>query len=281
LGIPAHKRILLFGIDLEDVRSGVVNGARYKERVPENTHTYLKWLNDNNSKCTFFVVGKVAELYPSLIDEIAQEGHEIACHTFEHRILSGYSTVGFHEDLKKNIEVLLGSGAREVKGFRAPSYSLTDRTRWVYPILAQLGIKYSSSVLPARNPLYNGWPGHSHSPGITDSGIIEIPLTTARIGPLIVPVLGGIYFRTLPEFVIKTLIGFRKSNPDPLIGYFHPYDIDIEQEKFMHGGINNNRIFNWLMYYNRGSVFSKLNFLLGAGYKIDTYNNFIKSAIIG
>ena len=228
--IKAQKRVLLFGIDLEDVRSGVVDGTRYRERVPENTHTYLKWLNDNNSKCTFFVVGRVAEMYPSLIDEIAKEGHEIACHTCEHRILSRYSTSEFYEDLKNNIEVLIGSGAREIKGFRAPSYSLADKTRWVYPILAQLGIIYSSSVLPAKNPLYNGWPGHSHSPAITDSGIIEIPLTTARIGPIVVPVLGGVYFRTLPEFVIKTLIRFRKSKHDPLIGYFHPFDIDTEQE---------------------------------------------------
>lgn len=275
--LEPKQNIFLFSIDLEDVRMGVGHGNLFKERVPFNTHVYLKWLNDNNSKCTFFVVGQVAEMYPSIIDEIVKEGHEIACHTMVHKILSNYTPSEFDLDLQKNIEVLYKAGAVDIRGFRAPSYSLNKNTSWAYPILKRHGIEYSSSVLPARNPLFNGWPDHIKSPATSSSGILEIPLTVGKIGILTIPILGGIYFRTLPVLIIKSMIKFRRYQKDPLVGYMHPFDIDTEQEKFMHGGINNNRFYNWLMYYNRGSVFSKLDSLLEAGYKISPYANFSSS----
>src|SRR5271170_161414 len=78
------SKLFLFSVDLEDIRLRMKNGASFKERVPRNTEAYLKWLDKYKSKCTFFVTGDVAGLYPSLINEIAGAGHEIACHTNLH-----------------------------------------------------------------------------------------------------------------------------------------------------------------------------------------------------
>lgn len=276
------KRInkhFLFSVDVEDVRLGVPQGMKYKPRVAENTNTYLKWLNDHNSKCTFFVVGETAAIYPTLIKEIISEGHEIACHTMKHMLLSQYSKDELYRDLEENLEVLKKLGAKNIIGFRAPSYSLTNDTEWVFDVIKKLGFVYSSSVLPAKNPLFKGWPEFGLAPQKTKNGIIEIPLTVGNFGFISIPFAGGIYFRILPKRFLNYLINKRKSIETPIIGYFHPYDIDTEQEKFMQGGINNNKFYNWLMYFNRGTVLDKLNILIEKGYKVQTYKEYTESIL--
>ena len=212
-----------------------------------------------------------------LIKEIIDEGHEIACHTNNHIPLDKQTPSEFREDLEKNISLLINAGAKEIKGFRAPIFSLTEKTQWVYEILDELGFIYSSSVLPAKNPLY-GWEDFGKQPKIYKNNIIEIPITVAKFGGLTIPTSGGIYYRVMPFFIIKKMIDKNEKNL-PLVGYFHPYDIDTEQEKFMHSGINNNKFYNWLMYYNRKNVFKRLDYLIANGYKICTYPNFVKSEL--
>lgn len=271
----------LLGIDLEDVRLGVENGMSYEPRVGRNTHLFLDWLSMRGFKCTFFVVGETALLYKQLIKEIISEGHEIGCHTMHHRVLDSYDPEDLRKDLIQNIDTLKELGANELKGFRAPSYSLTPATAWVYEMLGSLGFLYSSSVLPAANPLSSGWPDFGQQSKIMDGNILEIPLTTGRIGPFRVPLAGGVYFRALPILIIRWFLKNRVNEVNPLTGYIHPFDIDTEQERFMQGGINGNRIYNALMYYNRDSVFCKLNFLVDQGYEIITYKEYAETVFAG
>jgi hypothetical protein len=137
-----------------------------------------------------------------------------------------------------------------------------------------LGINYSSSVLPAKNPLF-GWPEFG-SDARRVNGVLEIPMTLTRVGPLRVPVGGGVYFRALPSRVIELV--FARAQAAAITGYFHPYDIDTESERFMHADIHGNRFYHWLMYYNRDSVFAKLDRLVAAGHRIDTYANYAAQA---
>lgn len=263
----------LFAIDLEDVRLMISNGATFKERVPINTYRYLDWLKKNNFLCTFFVTGNVATLYPSLIKDIISEGHEIACHTNNHTPLYRLTPDSFKRDIITNKEILIKCGASEIEGFRAPVCSLTEKTSWTYKILNEEGFKYSSSVLPARNPLH-GWKEFGNIPRLASSDIFEIPLSVAFIGPVAVPFCGGIYFRSLPYYFLKRII--KKNKPQSaLVGYLHPYDIDTEQEHFMHPEIKNNRLYNFLMYYNRSNVFERLNFIIETGYEIITYKKYV------
>lgn len=273
------KRYFLFSIDLEDVRLMMPNGELYKERVPANTHAYLKWLNKHNFKCTFFTVGNVAEKYPSLIKEIIDEGHEIACHTNKHIPLDKLSPEEFSNDLKQNINLLLNAGAKNIEGFRAPVFSLTQKTAWAYDVLKELNFSYSSSVLPARNPLY-GWENFGNSPKRVNENIIEIPMTTGKFSFLNIPYGGGVYFRVLPPFITKLKLQKHQTPNNPLLGYFHPYDIDTEQEKFMHPGINNSKLFNYLMYFNRNKVFERLDTLVDLGFEVCTYKKYIKGNLL-
>jgi polysaccharide deacetylase family protein (PEP-CTERM system associated) len=266
----------LFSIDLEDVRFGLDNGNKYKERVSINTHKYLDWLDKYKFKCTFFVVGNIATHYPELIKEIDARGHEIGCHTNSHIPLDKRTPKTFKQDIETNIKALKDCGVNDIIGFRAPIFSLTKNTEWAYGVLNELGFKYSSSVLPAKNPLY-GWEEFGKEIKKLENGLIEIPMTVAKFGPLTIPFAGGVYFRALPSLFINKKIKKIKNSANPLLGYFHPYDIDDEQEKFMMPGINNSKFYNWLMYYNRKHVFKRLDKIIKQGYKITTYKEYIKS----
>ncbi len=260
----------MFSIDLEDARDGVTGGMKYQEAVPRNTTRYLEWLEKTGSKCTFFVTGTVAERYPFLVRDIFVSGHEIACHTARHVPLDGYTPDEFRADLNRNLSLLAGAGVTDIKGFRAPSYSMTSHTSWAYRILEEAGIEYSSSVLPGKNPL-GGWPGFGNSPCLVNGRVLEIPLTTVNAGIFYLPVGGGIYFRVLPFIVSKYFIMNRIKKGEAVIAYFHPYDIDTQQERFMHGGIANSRFYNKLMYMNRNLVITRLEEIINGGGKITTY----------
>lgn len=260
----------LFSIDLEDVRLWMTDGLGYRPRVPENVHRYLDWLRKHQAKTTFFTVGEVAELYPSLIQEIAAEGHELALHTHRHHPLDQMGPEKFAADLAQNIEALLKAGAGEIQGFRAPIFSLTDKTPWAHEVLAKAGLRYSSSVLPAPNPLY-GWPGYGPEPRRIGT-IWEIPMTVAPVGPGRLPFAGGTYMRVLPGWYVRRL--FRQA-PEPVLGYLHPYDIDHEQERFMHPGLNGSKLMNALMYVGRRGLFGKLDSLLAAGAVLQRYRDYV------
>lgn len=271
-----NKNIFLFSVDLEDVRDGVTNGYSYKERVVPNTLKYLDWLKKNNFKCTFFTVGTIAERYPDLIKEIINSGHEIACHTYSHIPLDKQTPESFKKDINANINALVKAGALNVQGFRAPIFSLTQSTQWAYSVLEDAGIKYSSSVLPAKNPLY-GWENFGITPKKMNNGIIEIPISLNKFGPLTIPFAGGVYFRCLPFLFIKNSFVKNFHSNVPVLSYFHPYDLDTEQEKFMHAGINESKFYNFLMYYNRKNMIKRLDKILDLNIEIMPYADYIKN----
>jgi polysaccharide deacetylase family protein (PEP-CTERM system associated) len=269
------KKPYLFSVDLEDLRFGMADGLSYKERVPANVHKYFDWLNRHGFKCTFFVVGDVAEAYPSLIKEISSEGHEIACHMYRHIPLDKLTRETFKQALEANRAAILRAVATEVKGFRAPIFSLMSSTSWAYDVLSELGFSYSSSVLPAKNPFY-GWEEFGKRPRKV-RGIVEIPMTVEKFGPLNIPVAGGVYFRVLPGiFVRRSVRNYLKSDI-PVLGYFHPYDIDLEQEHFMHPEINDSRFYNFLMYYNRKNVFKRLDAIIDMGFAVCSYGEYVRT----
>ena len=49
-----------------------------------------------------------------------------------------------------------------------------------------------------------------------------------------------------------------------MLSYMHPYDIDTQQERFMHPHLKDNAIYNRLMYVNRSKVFTRLESVMKA-----------------
>jgi hypothetical protein len=149
---------------------------------------------------------------------------------------------------------------------------MTSRTIWVYRVLSQHGIVYSSSVLPAKNPLY-GWPEFGDQPKAID-GVLEIPISVGRIFGKELPFASGIYFRVLPGWMIRRQFARESERGRPVTAYLHPYDFDPEQERFTTPRLGGNPVYHFLMHYNRGAAFDKLRRLLSLGLPVSTYGQF-------
>jgi len=273
---PASPRYL-FSVDVEDVRHMVTGGDGYEPRVPELTIRYLDWLEARGSRATFFVVGDVARAHPDLVREVIRRGHEIACHSDHHIPLDRQTPDEFRRDVESALGALASCGADRVIGYRAPTCSLTSETQWAHDVLTELGFTYSSSVLPARNPLY-GWSEFGEQARRLPSGLVEIPITLASFGPLRCPVAAGVYFRVIPLPLVAR--AFRSAlGKGAVVGYFHPYDIDAEQAHFMHPGLDGSRFYNWLMYRNRRRLFSRLDRVVAADVTITTYADHVAGLV--
>lgn len=268
---------LLLSVDLEDVRDWVKDGHRYRAAVPENTGRYLKAFRRWGVKATFFVVGEVARRYPQLIGKIVDAGHELACHGDLHLQLDKLSPGEFRADMERNRAALENAGGQGITGFRAPTFSLTARTAWAHEILADLGFTYSSSVLPAVNPLY-GWPEFGATARQVVGGLWELPVTLYRLPFLRVPMAGGVYFRVLPYFLSRWGIGGSIARGEPVVTYFHPYDIDTGQERFMHPDLGGKHHLNLLMYIGRARLLPRLA-ALRRRYQFQAYGDYVSTSL--
>jgi hypothetical protein len=105
-------------------------------------------------KATFFVLGWIAERYPDLVRRIQKEGHEIACHGYAHQLVYTQSRDEFRQDVKRAKSILEDITGEEVIGYRAPSYSITNKSHWAFEVLAEEGFKYDSSIFPIRHDFY-------------------------------------------------------------------------------------------------------------------------------
>jgi polysaccharide deacetylase family protein (PEP-CTERM system associated) len=228
-------------VDVEDyfhaeVFSGVVDRARwdsYTSRVEPNTRRLLEMLAKLNVHGTFFVLGWVAERFPALVREIAAGGHELACHSYWHRLIYKLEPAEFREDTRRAKTVIEQISGRAVSGYRAPTYSVIDRSVWALDILTELGFTYDSSIYPIHHDRY-GMPGAPRGPFRfqTPSGpMTEFPLTTFRLAGNNMPVGGGGYLRLLPR--LYTRLGLQQVQKEglPIVIYIHPWEVDAEQPR--------------------------------------------------
>jgi hypothetical protein len=227
-------------------------------------------LESESLKCTFFTVGNILRKHPELIARLIRAGHELAWHSDAHRPLKGMSREEFRQDLQmaKGFEQKFGV---PIRGYRAPVFSLTPESPWAHEELRAAGFLYSSSVLPAANPLH-GWPGFGPDPR-SMAGVLEIPMRTQKAGLLSFP-MGGVYFRVLPRSLLFGAVRRSVTSGEVVPTYFHPYDFDPDEEYYMHGGINGNPLFNLLLYWNRKDALPRLKRLTGLGFRVSTYLDF-------
>jgi polysaccharide deacetylase family protein (PEP-CTERM system associated) len=216
-------------IDLEDWPVAVL-GPHHEVtgRVVENTLRCLQVLRWHNVKATFFVLTKVAVRFGDLIREVHAAGHEIASHGHGHELLTTITPERFKDDVRRSLDILGELVGYRPLGYRAPGFSIVESTRWAGPILADLGLKYSSSIFPIRHPRYGipGAPRHIHR--WKDCGLIECPPATFRCLRRNLPVAGGGYFRLLPGAIARLAIRRINRRGMPAILYLHPYELDIE-----------------------------------------------------
>jgi len=202
-------------------------------QIEESTHALLDLLHQRGVKATFFIVGEIAQRHPRLVQDIAAEGHELGCHGMSHRTLWAMTANEFRSELEQFCAVMSTAVPEaEITGFRAPTFSLDNRTRWALTVLGNMGYHYDSSIFPFRTPVYgvNGCPLEPYRPSPGDVAaadeqgpLVEFPMSVWSWAGLRVPVCGGFYLRTLPlQFVMSCLRQINRQRP--FVIYVHPWE---------------------------------------------------------
>lgn len=235
--------------------------------IIEMTNPILNLLETHKTKATFFVLGKVAEKYPELIKKIYDDGHEIASHSYSHKTLYELGKNEFELEIGKSTKLLRKITGEKVKGFRAPTFSINNETKWGLDVLEKFKFEYDSSVFPIKTALYGvpSAPLHPYLPSIEDISkegengerkILEIPLTVYRLGIIKLPVAGGFYLRATPLPLLKTLM--KKINgKNFVIIYLHPWEFIPLAPRVKLPVIS-----RFITYYNIESTSNKLSNLL-------------------
>ncbi|GKS58928.1 polysaccharide deacetylase [Nitrospira sp.] len=206
---------------------------QFESRVTENTDKILTMLAARGLRATFFVLGWVAERCPVVVQRIALEGHEVASHGYAHELVTSQLSHEFREDVKKAKGVLEDLCGRQVIGYRAPSFSITKDSLWALPILVEEGYRYDTSVFPVIHDTY-GIPGAApslHKVSTEKGDLWELPPSTVEFGGVRVPIAGGGYFRFCPYPLFRMLLRKAERAGDPLVTYFHPWELDPEQPR--------------------------------------------------
>jgi peptidoglycan-N-acetylglucosamine deacetylase len=232
------------------------------DQVEESLRPIMALLEKYEVNATFFVLGSLAEKYPEVVAELHEMGHEIASHGYSHKTLYDMNESVFEEEIKKSLSAL---GRYKPKGFRAPTFSLDNRTLWALGVLEKHGFTYDSSVFPIKTHLYGvpDAPLGMYKPSRDDitkedanGKIIEIPMTVVKKIGKNVPISGGFYFRALPLWFLRS--GIKKVNKErPAIIYLHPWETyDLTPR------IRMSQTSRFITYCGIGSTLKKLDILL-------------------
>ncbi|MGO4168693.1 XrtA system polysaccharide deacetylase [Novosphingobium sp. YAF33] len=231
-----------------------------RTRVERNCDKILALFDAAGVKGTFFTLGWVAVRHPRLLRRIAEAGHEMASHGWDHERVFRMDAATFGRDLDMSRKAIEDAAGVKVSGYRAPSFSIDARTPWAFDVLAEQGYAYSSSVAPIAHDHY-GWreaPRFAFHP-LADSPLVEIPVTTATFAGRRLAAGGGGFFRVLPYGFSRWAIRQVNAEGRPAVFYFHPWEIDPDQPR-----VPNAPLRSRLRHYtNLGMMAGKLRQLIG------------------
>jgi polysaccharide deacetylase family protein (PEP-CTERM system associated) len=217
-------------------------------RIERNVDRILAMLDERGTKATFFTLGWIAERYPELVKRIAATGHEVASHGYGHERVTEQTEATFFSDINLAKLILEDLTGQEVRGYRAPSFSIGHSNLWAFDCLERAGYRYSSSIYPIRHDHYGmpDAPRHIHSMG----SLLEIPATTLRFLNRNWPASGGGYFRLIPYGLSRWMLRhINHVDHLPAVFYFHPWEIDTDQPRIP--GISTKTRFRHYVNINR------------------------------
>lgn len=227
-------------IDVEDyfhvhAFAGVIPRAKWDSiprRVCVSTRCILQLLRSHNTRATFFVLGWVADRHPELVREIAADGHELASHGYAHEAVSSLTRERFRDDVTRSLEAILSACPdAQIRGYRAPSFSINEHTPWAYEVLTELGFAYDSSISPASFHDRYGSPSAPRFAHAVGNKFTEIPMSTIRLLGCNWAVAGGGYFRLAPLAFTNWAVRRINRENQPAVVYLHPWEFDPDQPR--------------------------------------------------
>lgn len=204
-----------------------------ESRVVRNTHRLLELFLRHRVRATFFVLGWVADRFPSLVREIAACGHELASHGYHHQLIYTLTADQFREDVRRAKAAIEDAGGGRVRGYRAPSFSIVRSSLWALDVLIEEGHAYDASIFPIRHDRY-GIPDAPRAAHVIERAagtIVEVPAATVRVAGRNLPIAGGGYFRLLPYAFTRWGIERLNACGEPAVFYIHPWEIDPQQPR--------------------------------------------------
>ena len=270
-GIPMDESpsMAAFSVDVEDYFQ--VESLRpicprsswetFEDRTERNTELVLTILEDMGARGTFYLLGWTAVRHTALVRRITAAGHEIASHGFDHDLVYHQGPDRFRQDVRRARRCLQDLSGQPVLGYRAPAYTIMNRTWWALSILADEGYRYDSSIYPIARRRYgmpraHRWPQRLSLDG--GAAMVEFPLPTARLGKVNLPVTGGAYLRLLPfsyqVWCVRRLVNAKR----PFVLSIHPWELDPKQPR-----MPVNARTRLTHYHNLESTEKRLRFLLG------------------
>jgi polysaccharide deacetylase family protein (PEP-CTERM system associated) len=231
-----------FTVDVEEFFHSTALARRMAESewdaLPRRAPVVIDWLLDlldeSGSRSTFFILGWLAEREPDLVKRIAERGHEIAGHSWDHRRVTAQTPAAFRTSMRRTKLFLEDLTGRPVVGFRAPSFSIRPGSEWALDILIEEGYAYDSSLFPIGiHPGY-GYPDGNADPYVIERPpgvIVEVPpLTLAVLGRRL-PAAGGAYLRFFPSRLLRSALRQAEGRGEPGTLYIHPWDLDPDIER--------------------------------------------------
>jgi polysaccharide deacetylase family protein (PEP-CTERM system associated) len=241
--VEEHHRI--------EAASGLTVPEALREHYHDRADVMTRWLLDRLAerqlRATFFVLGSIAQDNSKLVRAVADAGHEVASHGWDHQRLHNLTPARFREDVRRSKDALEQATGRPVVGYRAPTFSIVPETLWALDVLVEEGFRYDSSIYPVHHDRY-GIPLAPRTPFYAEGSrhrILEIPPATLSLLGVNLPVGGGGYFRLLPLFFLHWAIRQTRltSKPPVVMLYFHPWEFDPQQQRLPLTGLRRFRTY--------------------------------------
>jgi polysaccharide deacetylase family protein (PEP-CTERM system associated) len=233
---------------------------RWPMRLAPAVERVLALLDRHATKATFFILGWVARHEPEVVRRISAGGHEIASHGVSHRMLAGLSPREFRQELDASRAMLQDLCGQDVRGYRAPTFSITRKTHWAIDVLAEAGFAYDSSIFPIRHDRYGvpGAPRGLHwARGQGGARVLEIPPLVLPVAGKNLPVGGGGYLRLFPVCLPAWGLRSAQRAGRPGMIYVHPWELDPDQP-----ALPMSRLGRWRHHVNISRVEGKLGRLM-------------------
>lgn len=219
---------MIFSVDVEEWSQSILDNKSTKsDRVLDNTLRLLDLLDEHKHKATFFTLGNIAERYPELVKKIAESGHEVASHGFNHSSIFNLTPKQVKEEVGSSVKLLEDITGKKIIGFRAPNFSIREYLfEWYCEALADNGLKYDSSLFPMKVIKYGIEKEYSLKI-FNEYKIQEHYLSYTKIGNRKIPFFGGDFFRLVPYSITKQLS--KQLNQKTGVFYFRPYELDCKE----------------------------------------------------
>lgn len=274
------NKLNMLSFDIEDwyhANYEQVDMSGYRSQTSnfrQNMHKLLDICARNNAKATFFTLGSIAEDFPDVIKEIVAQGHELASHGYCHELAYKQDIIDFRADVAKSIDILQDVSGVQIKGYRAPSWSIIKENLHYLDILQELGLVYDASIFPVKTFLYGipDAPQRIHNPTVDgrELKLYEVPMSVQSVFGKTIGYSGGFYLRLFPEFLIDYFIKNNLKKDKYTILYLHPRELDPTEKRLELPFLE-----NIIHYYGINSTTKKLNSLLGK-YEFTSISNYLE-----